>query len=141
MRQKLNIITLGVKDFTAAVNFYQKGLGWRLSSISQEKIAFFDMGGIVLALYPRDLLAEDVGTTPDGQGFSGITLAYNAKNQTEVNEVLKQVESLGAKIVKQAQMVFWGGYSGYFADLDGHLWEVAWNPYLEFDNKDNLLLP
>ncbi len=141
MRQKLNIITLGVKDFTASVNFYQKGLGWQLSSFSQEKIAFFDMGGIVLALYPRDLLAEDVGTTPAGQGFSGITLAYNAKNQAEVNEVLKQVESLGAKIIKQAQTVFWGGYSGYFADLDGHLWEVAWNPYLEFDDKDNLVLP
>ncbi|HWR41676.1 VOC family protein [Sporomusa sp.] len=141
MRQKLNIVTLGVRDFTAAVNFYQNGLGWKCSSISEEKIAFFDLGGVVLALYPWELLAEDVGVAHDGQGFSGITLAYNAKSQGEVDAVLKQVEELGAKVVKQAQTVFWGGYSGYFADLDGHLWEVAWNPFLEFDNKDSLILP
>ncbi|MDF2570016.1 MAG: lactoylglutathione lyase-like lyase [Sporomusa sp.] len=141
MRQKLNIVTLGVHDFVAAVDFYQNGLGWKPSSMSQEKIVFFDLGGVVLALYPRELLADDVGIAHEGQGFSGITLAHNAKSKDEVDAVLKQVEGLGAKIVKQAQTVFWGGYSGYFSDLDGYLWEVAWNPYFEFDNKDNLILP
>lgn len=141
MRQKLNIITLGVKDFQQSLNFYQNGLGWEASSASTENIAFFQLGGIVLALYPREKLAEDVTVSPEGTGFSGITLAYNAKNQAEVDEVLKTVEELGAKIIKKAQKVFWGGYSGYFADPDGHLWEVAWNPFFEFDESNNLVLP
>ena len=141
MRQKLNIITLGVKDFQQSLDFYRNGLGWEASSASTENIAFFQLGGIVLALYPREKLAEDVTISAEGAGFSGITLAYNAKNQAEVDEVLKTVEELGAKIIKKAQKVFWGGYSGYFADLDGHLWEVAWNPFFEFDDSDNLVLP
>ncbi|KST69852.1 VOC family protein [Mastigocoleus testarum] len=141
MRQKLNIVTLGVEDFQRSLNFYQNGLGWKTSSASTENIAFFQLGGIVFALYPRDKLAEDVTIAPEGHGFSGITLAYNAKNEAEVDEVLRNVEKLGAKIVKKAQKVFWGGYSGYFADLDGHLWEVAWNPFFEFDDSDNLVLP
>ena len=141
MRQKLNIVTLGVEDFQRSLNFYQNGLGWKTSSASTENIAFFQLGGIVFALYPRDKLAEDVTIAPEGYGFSGITLAYNAKNEAEVDEVLRNVEKLGAKIIKKAQKVFWGGYSGYFADLDGHLWEVAWNPFFEFDDSDNLVLP
>jgi uncharacterized protein len=141
MRQKLNIITLGVKDFERALNFYKNGLGWKPSSESQEDIAFFPLGGIILALYPWEKLAEDIAVSAEGSGFSGITLAYNAKTQEEVDEVLNTVEQLGAKIVKKAEKVFWGGYSGYFTDLDGHLWEVAWNPFFEFDESDNLLLP
>jgi uncharacterized protein len=141
MRQKLNIITLGVKDFERALNFYKNGLGWKPSSESQEDIVFFPLGGIILALYPWEKLAGDIAVSAEGSGFSGITLAYNAKTQEEVDEVLNTVEQLGAKIVKKAEKVFWGGYSGYFTDLDGHLWEVAWNPFFEFDELDNLLLP
>jgi uncharacterized protein len=141
MRQKLNIITLGVKDFERALNFYKNGLGWKPSSESQEDIVFFPLGGIILALYPWEKLAGDIAVGAEGSGFSGITLAYNAKTQEEVDEVLNTVEQLGAKIVKKAEKVFWGGYSGYFTDLDGHLWEVAWNPFFEFDESDNLLLP
>jgi uncharacterized protein len=141
MRQKLNIITLGVKDFERALNFYKNGLGWKPSSASQEDIAFFPLGGIILALYSWEKLAEDIAVSAEGSGFSGITLAYNAKTQEEVDVVLNTVEQLGAKIVKKAEKVFWGGYSGYFTDLDGHLWEVAWNPFFEFDESDNLLLP
>lgn len=99
------------------------------------------MGGVVFSLYPRENLAEDVKINSDGSGFSGITLAYNAKDEAEVDEVLKKVESLGATIVKKAEKVFWGGYSGYFGDFDGHLWEVAWNPFFKFDESDNLVLP
>lgn len=141
MRPKLNLVTLGVKDFERALKFYQEGLGWQPSSGSQNDVAFFPLGGVVLGLYPRDKLAEDARVSPEGSGFAGITLAYNAKSREEVNEVLQTVERLGATIVKQAENVFWGGYSGYFADPDGHLWEVAWNPFWGFDEADNLVLP
>lgn len=141
MRPKLNLITLGVKDFERSMQFYRDGLGWPLLSASQDDVAFFPLGGVVLALYPRDKLAEDARVSPAGSGFSGITLAYNTKNQAEVDEVLQTVENLGATIIKRAENVFWGGYSGYFADPDGHLWEVAWNPFFGFDEVDNLILP
>ncbi len=141
MRQKLTLITLGVKDLSKALAFYEKGLGWKKSSQSQENIAFFSLGGIVLSLYPRHLLAEDATVDEKGSGFAGLTLSYNAVSENEVNEVLAQVEKLGATIVKPAQKVFWGGYSGYFKDLDGHLIEVAFNPYWELDGEGNVLMP
>ena len=141
MRQKLNIVTLGVKDLERSLKFYKDGLGWKPSGASNENIAFFQMGGVVLSLYPREKLAEDAKQNSGGNGFSEITLAYNAKGEAEVDEVLKKVEALGATIVKKAEKVFWGGYSGYFADFDGHLWEVAWNPFFEYDELDNLVLP
>jgi catechol 2,3-dioxygenase-like lactoylglutathione lyase family enzyme len=141
MRPRLSLVTLGVRDFERSLQFYRDGLGWRPSSASQGDVAFFQLSGVVLALYPRDKLAEDARVSPQGSGFSGITLAYNAKSQEEVDQVLQTVENLGAKIVKKAENVFWGGYSGYFADPDGHLWEVAWNPFFGFDESDNLILP
>ncbi len=141
MRQKLNLITLGVDNFEKAIDFYGRGLGWKKSSASQDDIAFFQLGGIVLGLYPRTLLAKDATVNDKGTGFSGITISYNAKSEREVDEVLKEVEKLGATIIKPAQKVFWGGYSGYFKDLDGHLFEVAYNPFWEFDDDDNLILP
>lgn len=140
MRQKLNIITLGVRDIDAAVRFYEKGLGWTRSPASTGDLVLFPLGGMVLALYPRKLLAEDATVSDVPNGFSGITIAYNAKSENEVIEVLEQVKKLGATIVKPAQKVFWGGYSGYFKDLDGHLFEVAYGPMFEFDEKDNLKL-
>jgi catechol 2,3-dioxygenase-like lactoylglutathione lyase family enzyme len=140
MRQKINIITLGVADLQKSLDFYENGLGWKKSAMSQDAIAFFQMGGIVLSLYPREKLAEDVTIDTEGSGFSGVTIAYNTKTEAEVDEVLALVEKLGAVIVKQAQKVFWGGYSGYFRDPDGHLFEVAYNPFVEFDENDNLML-
>ncbi len=141
MRQKLNLITLGVSDFEKAVNFYEKGLGWKKSSASAEELAVFPLGGIVLALHSRAALAEDAMVSASGAGFSGITISYNAKSEEEVDQVLEKVKSLGATIIKPAQKVFWGGYSGYFKDLDGHLFEVAHNPFWELDENDNLKLP
>jgi len=140
MRQKLNIITLGVSDLQKTLEFYQKGLGWKKSDASKDKIAFFQMGGIVLAFFPQDELAEDANTVVEGTGFSRITIAYNTKTEAEVDEVLNEVQKLGAEIVKPAEKVFWGGYSGYFKDLDGHLFEVAHNPFAEFDENDNLII-
>ncbi len=141
MRQKLNVITLGVGDFERSMRFYRDGLGWKLSSASDDNFALFSMRGVAFALYPRDKLAEDATVPNNGNGFSGVTLGYNAKSQDEVDTVLGQVRGLGATIVKQAQKTFWGGYSGYFADPDGYLWEVAWAPGFEFDASDNLKLP
>jgi catechol 2,3-dioxygenase-like lactoylglutathione lyase family enzyme len=141
MRQKLTLVTLGVRDLENSLKFYRDGLGWKPSSASQGDVIFFDLGGIGLSLYPRKLLAEDATVSPEGTGFSGITLAHNAKSTEEVDMVLQEAEKAGAQIIKKARKVFWGGYSGYFADPDGNLWEVAWNPFLDFDEKDSLILP
>lgn len=141
MRQKLNLITLGVRDLEKSLEFYEKGLGWKKTPRSMENLALFPLGGIVLALYPRKLLAEDSTVEDVDTGFSGITLSYNAKSEQEVNEVMTEVEKIGARIIKPPQKVFWGGYSGYFKDPDGHLIEVAFNPFWNFDDNDNLELP
>jgi hypothetical protein len=135
------MISLGVKDLQKSVDFYETGLGWKKSSESSEQIAFFQLNGIALALYPHDLLAEDATVPARGEGFQGFTLAYNTKSEEEADLVLKLAESIGARIVKPAQKVFWGGYSGYFADLDGFLWEVAYNPFFPFDENNNIKLP
>jgi len=140
MRQKLNLITLGVDDFERSLNFYEKGLGWKRSEKSMEGLALFQLGGIVLALHPRQELAADTTLAYQPVEFSGLTISYNAKSEKEVDDVLKQVEKLGATIIKTAQKVYWGGYSGYFKDPDGHLFEVAYNPFWDLDENDNLIL-
>ena len=140
MRQKLNLITLGVDSLDRALNFYEKGLGWKRSIKSAEDLVLFSLGGITLALYPREDLAADVTLPYQPSGFYGLTLSYNAKSENEVDEVLQQVRELGAVIVKPAQKVFWGGYSGYFKDLDGYVFEVAFNPFWDLDKDDNLKL-
>jgi uncharacterized protein len=141
MRQQLHLITLGVRDLQRSLEFYEQGLGWKRAQASSGDVAFFSMGGVVLSIYPRNKLAEDATIAEEGEGFEGITLAYNTRSREEVDEVLRQAAGLGARIVKPAQDVFWGGYSGYFADPDGHLWEVAWNPFFEFDEEGKLNLP
>jgi uncharacterized protein len=140
MRQKLNLITLGVDDFERSVNFYERGLGWKRSEKSMDGLALFPLGGITLALYSRQELADDATLTYQPTEFSGLTLSYNAKSEKEVDDVLKEVKVLGAIIIKPAQKVFWGGYSGYFKDLDEHVIEVAYNPFWELDENDNLIL-
>lgn len=141
MRQKFNLITLGVNDLEKSLEFYEKGLGWKKSKSSTDNLALFSLGGIVMALYPRKLLAEDATVQDIPTGFSGITLSYNAKSEEEVDQVIEEVEKLGAIIEKPPQKVFWGGYSGYFKDPDSHLIEVAFNPLWELDENDNLVLP
>ena len=140
MRQKLNLITFCVADFQKSLNFYEKGLGWRRSEKSMDNLALFPLGGITLALYPRQELADDATLKYQSSEFYGLTLSYNAKSEKEVDEVLEKVAKLGATIIKPAQKVFWGGYSGYFKDLDGYLFEVAFNPFWELDENDNLKL-
>lgn len=141
MRRKINVITLGVEDLQKATAFYEQGLGWKKSPASTDNLVLFSLGGLGLALYPRKMLAKDAAVAEEGSGFSGITLSINTSTQTEVDEVLNQVEKSGAAIVKPAQKVFWGGYSGYFKDPDGHLIEVAHNPFWEIDENGNLKIP
>ena len=138
MRQKLTLITLGAEDFEKSVAFYEIGLGWKKSEKSVPGLALFPLGGITLALHPRLDLADDVTVPYQPSSFAGITFSYNAKSAAEVDEVMVKVASLGAQIVKPAQEVFWGGYSGYYRDLDGYLFEVAFNPFWDLDEKDNL---
>jgi hypothetical protein len=140
MNQHLHIITLGVKDLQRSRQFYSKTLGWKIASPSSDDITFFQAGGVVLAIYPREKLAEDALTTPEGSGFSGVTLAFNARSETEVDEIIKTLRSKGVQIIKDPQKVFWGGYSSYFADPDGFCWEVAYNPFFPFDDNGNLKL-
>ena len=140
MRQKLNLITFGVDDLERSLNFYEKGLGWKKSDKSVGDLALFPLGGITLALYPRKELAADAMLPYSPSEFYGLTLSYNAKSEQEVDEVMKEVKKFGATIIKAAQKVFWGGYSGYFKDLDGYLIEVAFNPFWELDENDNLKL-
>ncbi len=132
MEPRISIITLGVTDLPRAIQFYRDGLGLPLRDDEDtESIAFFETSGTWLALYPRAALAEDVGIPSDGTGFSGVTLAHNVRTRSDVDELLQVAVDAGATLVKPAEDVFWGGYSGYFTDPDGHLWEVAWNPFFQ----------
>jgi hypothetical protein len=140
MNQHLHLITLGVRDFERARQFYADTLGWKSAAASQDDVAFFQAGGVVLAIYPREKLAEDALTPPEGSGFSGVTLAYNAASEAEVDEIIADLKSKGVKIIKPPQKAFWGGYSSYFADPDDFRWEVAYNPFFEFDAQGNLKL-
>jgi len=128
---RISIITLGVSDMERSLKFYRDGLGLPTESDVGEGVVFFQLRGTWLSLYPREKLAEDVTVLPEGHGFSGITLAHNVSTREKVDATLAEAEAAGATIVKPAQDVFWGGYSGYFTDPDGHLWEVAWNPHFE----------
>ena len=139
MNQHIHLITLGVRDFEASKKFYAETLGWKISR-PQEGIAFFQAGGVVLSIYPRELLTEDALISPEGNGFAGFTLAYNVQSEAEVDEIIGDLKAKGVKIVKEPQKVFWGGYSSYFADPDDYHWEVAYNPFFEFDEKGNLNL-
>lgn len=127
MKPRISMITLGVRDLAAAITFYEKGLGFPRMD-SPPEVAFFMLNGTWLGLYDRKALAEDAQVAAEGNGFEGFSLAHNVASENEVDEVVAQAVAAGATLVKKPRKVFWGGYSGYFKDLDGHLWEVAYNP-------------
>lgn len=133
MQPRISMITLGVADLDRATRFYEEGLGLPRMPF-EGQISFFSLQGTWLALYDRAALAEDAQLPPgqarplDAGGFSGVTLSHNVSSKEAADAVLARAVAAGARLVKPAQEVFWGGYSGYFADPDGHLWEVAWNP-------------
>lgn len=122
-----------------ARRFYE-GLGWRVGMAVAGEVVFFQLNGLVLSLYPRAALARDAGVAEAGSGFSGITLAHNVRGEAEVDAVLGEAARVGGRIVRPAHRAEWGGYSGYFADPDGHLWEVAHNPDFPIDGAGNTRL-
>ena len=129
MEQRISIITLGVTDIQKSRAFYEN-LGWKVATEkASEHIVAFNLQAFVLVLYPRTALAEDIGIKMDSSSHPSFTLAYNVHAEDEVDRVINEARSIGAKIIKEPQKVFWGGYSSYFSDPDGYLWEVAFNPY------------
>jgi catechol 2,3-dioxygenase-like lactoylglutathione lyase family enzyme len=127
MEPRISFVTLGVEDLERSVRFYTGALGLvRLND--HPEVAFFELGRTWLALYPRRLLAADAGVADDGAGFARFSLAHNVRDPEDVDALLAEVAAAGARIVKPAQRAEWGGRTGYFADPDGFLWEVAWNP-------------
>lgn len=140
MRQRIGLVTLGVRDLARALAFY-RALGWRESSRSVEgEVAFFDLGGAVFALWDRGLLAED-SVVADGGGWGGVTLAHNVSSPGEVDAVLAEAEKAGAIIGRPGAPTEWGGYSGIFLDPDGHPWEVAHNPGWPVDDDGHVRIP
>jgi catechol 2,3-dioxygenase-like lactoylglutathione lyase family enzyme len=127
MDQRISLITLGVADLARARRFYEEGLGWQRGNTHAE-VAFYQLPGMILALWDRAALAEDAGVEHAPTGFAGIAIAYNTRSRDEVDEMLEQFAAAGGRVTKPAVEAEWGGYSGYAADPDGHLWEVAWNP-------------
>jgi len=136
MKPRISMITLGVRDLAAAVKFYESGLGFPRMA-SPPEVAFFTLNGSWLGLYSRNALAEDATVPPEGNGFEGFTLSHNVSSEEEVEKVMGQALAAGATLVKAAQKVFWGGYSGYFKDPDGHLWEIAHNPLFWVGPRDD----
>jgi catechol 2,3-dioxygenase-like lactoylglutathione lyase family enzyme len=135
MEARISLITLGVRDLAASLCFYRDGLGFPTTWDGSKGVVFFQTGGTRLSLYPRIDLANDIGpefTDSDHQptrAFSGITLAHNVRLREEVDQVMRLAAEAGARILKPACETFWGGYAGYFADLDGHIWEIAWGAF------------
>ena len=142
MEPRITLITLGVDDLAVAVEFYRDVLGWTPASVQDDDVAFFDLDGFILALWLRRSLAADVGVTDaTAGGFEGVSLAHNTRSREAVDEAFTRLREGGARIVKPPAETEWGGYSGYFADPDGHLWEVAWNPFWPIREDGRIDLP
>ncbi len=135
MNPRISMITLGVRDLAASIKFYEEGLAFPRME-SPPEVAFFTLNGTWLGLYGREDLAKDAEVSAEGSGFEGIALAHNVASEGEVDAVVDQALTAGATLAKKPQKVFWGGYSGYFKDLDGHLWEIAYNPFFWVGPKD-----
>ncbi len=131
MDQRLSIITLGVSDLEKSKQFYC-ALGWQVASEEDAGIVAYNLNQMTLALYPKAKLADDANIEMNSGGFPSFTLAYNVASENAVDETLFEAQKIaGANIIKPAEKVFWGGYSGYFSDPDNFLWEVAYNPYVK----------
>jgi catechol 2,3-dioxygenase-like lactoylglutathione lyase family enzyme len=142
MDQRLGLLTLGVRDLPRAKAFYER-LGWRGQEV--QGTVFFQVGGMAVVLWSRDLLAEDAGVpdsaSPAGAPFEGIALAQNVRSTDEVDAVLRAAGDAGGRITRPARETFYGGYAGYFADPEGHVWEIAYNPGFTLNDDGTLTLP
>ena len=136
MNPRISMITLGVRDLVASVKFYEEGLGFPRME-SPPEVAFFTLNGTWLGLYGREALAADATVPPEGSGFESFALAHNVQSEAEVDGVIDRALEAGATLVKKPEKVHWGGYSGYFKDPDGHLWEIAHNPHFWVGPSDS----
>jgi len=135
MQPRMSMITLGVKDLERSIVFYRNGLGFPRKG-EHEDVAFFNLNGTWLGLYNREALAEDAQVSAEGSGYNSFTISHNVHSEAEVQDVIQQAIDAGAEVTKQPQKAFWGGYCGYFKDPDGHLWEVAYNPFTWIGPED-----
>jgi len=135
MQPRISMVTLGVRDLERSIKFYKEGLGFPQME-SSPAVAFFTLNGSWLGLYGRESLAEDASVSSEGSGYNEFVLAHNVASETEVDQIIGQAVSAGATLSKAAQKTSWGGYSGYFKDPDGHLWEIAHNPFFWVGPED-----
>lgn len=140
MEQRLSLITLGVADLGRSRRFYER-LGWTASKLGGDEVVFFQLGGVILSLWSRASLAADMGVADETRGFGGFAIAHNVRAKDDVDALLKEAEGAGARILKSGMATDWGGYIGYFADPDGHTWEVAWNPAFPIASDGSVKLP
>ncbi|MDO3700978.1 VOC family protein [Micromonospora sp. C28SCA-DRY-2] len=139
MEQRISLVTLGVADVTRARAFYER-LGWRGQEV--EETVFFQAGGLALVLWGRAKLADDAGVDdPGGGGFGGMTLAQNVRSRAEVDDLIAAAAAAGAEVTRPARETFYGGYAGCFADPDGHVWEIAWNPGFPLGTDGTITVP
>lgn len=142
MEQRLSLVTLGVSDLEVSTRFYSDVVGWKPSGIGGGQVTFFALNGVVLGLFPKDDLAADAGVPPSGSaGVTRVSLSHNVRERDDVDRVLARLGDAGARVVKPAVDTEWGGRSGYFADPDGFLWEVAWNPGFPIRADGSIELP
>ena len=139
MEQRVSLATLGVLDLARARSFYE-ALGWKTGAAPGDDVAFFQAGGMVVALWDRATLAEDSGVE-DGGGWGGVTLAHNVRSPADVDAVVEEARAAGATITREPAETFWGGYSGAFTDPDGHAWEIAHNPSWTLADDGSVRLP
>jgi len=136
IQPRMSMITLGVSDLPRSIAFYETGLGFSKHG-DNPGVAFFQLNGTWLGLYPRDALADDIGIASEGSGFRGFSISHNVGSEDEVDAAMHHAVEAGARLVKKPQKVFWGGYSGYFEDPDGHYWEIAYNPFTWIGPEDS----
>jgi catechol 2,3-dioxygenase-like lactoylglutathione lyase family enzyme len=133
MQQRLSFLTIGVNDLEQMKNFYIEKFGWQPMK-DNDGIVFFKLNGFILGLFPANELAEDIGISQDGSGFKRITTAINFSSEKEVDDVFAEMQQKGVRIIKAPAKVFWGGYSGYIADIENNYWEFAFNPFIKFED-------
>jgi uncharacterized protein len=140
MEARISLVTLGVRSVSRSVAFYRDVLGWKTQYVVGDPVAFFQLNAMALGIYGRKALANDANVSARGHGFRGVTLAHNVRSRQEVDKVFAMIKRRGGRIVKPPKVAEWGGYSGYFSDPDGHLWEVAHNPGWKLDNRGSVVL-
>ena len=139
MEQRVSLVTLGVADYERAKAFYE-ALGWS-PALDVQETAFFQAGGLILVLWDRDKLDADAGVSGESARWGGVALAHNVRSREEVHEVIEQARRAGAEVTREPAETFYGGFAGYFRDLDGHAWEIAHNPGFGLDAEGNIVLP